>query len=103
MGYDYYTWIDTVIEYVDLSGIQQSVVDSDEKLGKYVYYGDPDFDEPYNLNREIKSYGKKYLYQNETWRGLSASKERIQGLCTDNNIPFDRLVAVFKVRNGYVR
>lgn len=103
MGCDYYSWIDTVIEYIDLSGIQQSAIDSSEKEAKYIYYGDSDFEKPYDLNEEIESYGKRYLYENNTWLGLSFSKQRIQQFCTINNIPFDRLVSVFKVKNGYVR
>lgn len=103
MGCDYYIWLDTVIQYIDLSGTLQSVIDSDKKCKRYIREPhDWDFEEPYGINDEIREYGKKIMFEKGAWYCLPCGKQRIQEICTDKQISFDSIVTVFKFKNGYV-
>ena len=103
MGCDYRIWIETVVQYRDISGIIQSFIEGEEPQRKYNQYnGDPDFDLPYSLNDEIRDYGRKIMFENNVWFCLPAGKMRIQGICYERKISFDSLVSVFKFKNGYL-
>lgn len=102
MGCDYKVWIETVIQYIDESGLQ-TVIEGETPQRKYEQYnGDPDFDAPYTLNDEIRDYGKKVMLENGVWFCLHAGKMRIQEICYYKKIPFDSIVSVFKFKNGYM-
>jgi hypothetical protein len=110
MGCDYYTWIETVVEYRDTSGVLMTYIDKPEFeqfKRNYVYDDgcyDPDFEWPPNqLTVDIAYYGKKVLYENEIWLCIESGKQRILTLCYSQNIPIDRLETVYKVMNGYWR
>ena len=103
MGCDYYCWIETVVQYLDASGVQQSAIEGEEPKRRYVSYGDPDFNKPYGLNEEIADYGKRALYENGAWVCLPSGKLRIEELCYAKKIPFAMITSVFKFKNGYWR
>ena len=98
---DYYVWIETVVQYIDQSGTLQSVIEGTRPKRKYRRVSDPDFDEPYTLNHEIRDYGRKVMFEGGTWWCLPAGKLRVQGICYSKKIPIDSLISVFKFKNGY--
>jgi hypothetical protein len=109
MGCDYYTWIETVIEYRDTSGVLMTYIDKPEYeqfKRNYVYEEsyDSDLEErPDQLSVDIAYYGKKILYEDEIWICTESGKQRILTVCSSQNIPIDRLETVYKVMNGYWR
>jgi len=111
MGCDYYTWIETIIQWKDLSGNLVHYVDKPE-FQKYdrrycwrreVY--DPDFeDEPEDeLDLEIREYGKKVLFSEGKWLCKEAGKQRILDILAERGVPVERLQYVCKKMNGYWR
>lgn len=114
MGCDYYTWVETVIQYVDDSNNQQEYIEKPEferyeRNYDYSCYGggsyDPDFEDPpeYPLYSDIKSYGEKDMFVNGSWVCKPHGKLGIETICEDQNIPFDKVTRVFKRMNGYIR
>lgn len=114
MGCDYYTWIETVIQYVDSSNSQKEYVekpDRDDYKRNYDFscYSadkyDPDFDDPpqHPMYRDIESYGQKDMFINNTWVCKPHGKSTIEELCKDHNIPIDKLMRVFKRMDGFIR
>ena len=104
MGCDYYIWIETVIQYIDSSGCQQSVIEGEKPQKKYNKKpDDPDFERVYTLNDEIREYDKKVLFENGYWFCLNSGKIRIQDICNRKKIPFDSIFSVFKFKNGYYK
>ena len=109
MGCDYYTWIETVIEYRDTSGVLMTYIDKPEYeqfKRNYVYEEsyDSDLEErPDQLSVDIAHYGKKVLYEDEIWSCTESGKRRSLYLCESQKIPVDRVVTVYKVMNGYWR
>jgi hypothetical protein len=104
MGCDYYVWIDTVIQYIDSSGNQQSLIEGSERQKRYnIISSDPDFEKDYTLSVEIEEYGKKVLFENGVWYCLENGKIRIQEICCEKKIPFDSIISVFKFKNGFHR
>ena len=102
MGCDYYVWIDTVIQYIDSSGNQQSLIEGNTPQKRYNKKPeDYDFETVYTLNDEIRDYDKKILFENSCWFCLEYGKLRIQKICSKNKIPFDSIISVFKFKNGY--
>jgi len=102
MGCDYRIWVETVIQYRDANGIIQSEIEGEEPQRKWnIYPEDTDFEEVYNLDAEIREYGKKVIYQDGVWRCLPQGKMRIQEICYERKIPFDSILYVFKFKNGY--
>ncbi len=111
MGCDYYTWVETVILYRDVSGNSCKFVDKPEfeQYTRRYCYGpaghDPDFDDPPEgeLEREIREYGTKLLFNDGEWLCKEAGKTRIVTICAEEKIPVGQLVRVFKQMNGYWR
>lgn len=103
MGCDYYIWIETVIQYIDASGLLQCIIDGEKP--KRTYNKEPvdyDFEVTYSLNDEIRDYDRKIMYENGIWIANLHGKMRIQGLCYENKIPYDSIISVFKFKNGYL-
>jgi hypothetical protein len=112
MGCDYYTWVETVIQYVDASNNQQEYIEKpafDEYERNYAdgYYSsyDPDFEDPpeYPMYSDIRRYGQKDMYINNTWICKPHGKSSIEAICEEQKIPIDKLTHVFKRMNGYLR
>ena len=111
MGCDYYTWIETVIIYKDLSGNSCEFVeevDFDDYKRNYDYGSetyDPDVEDPPEnpLTRDKRLYGSKYLYCNSMWVCKEPGKIRVLKMLEQHNIPLDRVVEVYKRMNGYWR
>ena len=102
MGCDYYIWIETVIQYLDADGKQQSFIEGTERERGYTtYFEDPDFDEPHDLNYQIKKYGKKPMFENGIWYCLDSGRLRIEDICLENNIKIDSIISIFKFKNGF--
>ncbi len=111
MGCDYYTWIETVIEWIDASGNFNTFIDKPdfEQYNRH-YDGyradyDPDVEDPpkTNLEIEIENYGEIVLFENGTWLCKEAGKRRILQILNDNHIPIEGLRKVFKRMDGYHR
>lgn len=109
MGCDYYTWIETVVEYRNASGVLMTYNDKPEfedYKRNYVYEEsyDSDLEEPRDqLALDIADYGKKVLYTNGTWSCTEHGKQRLTTLCTTKQIPLNSVVNIYKVMNGYWR
>ena len=109
MGCDYYTWIETIIVYKDLSGTLQYFVERGmmEKHYEDLSHIDTDFKLPPSpkqiIDEDIRIYGKKFLYTAGLWICHYNGKMRIYELCETNNIPINSLVEVYKKKNGRER
>jgi hypothetical protein len=108
MGCDYYTWIETIIVYKDLSGAVTRYVDRGVSQRCYEELDDIDTDfklPPTTgqiLAEEIRVYGKKPMHKAGMWVCHHNGKMRIQEICEKNGIPFDSLVEVYKQMGGRV-
>jgi hypothetical protein len=108
MGCDYYTWIETIIVYKDLSGAPCRFVDRGPTERHYEDFSSIDTDfKPlpvtgYILAEEIKGYGQKKMFMDNFWLCHYNGKMRIRDICDANEIPFDSLVEVYKQMNGRV-
>ena len=108
MGCDYYTWIETIVVYKDLSGSLCRFVDQGAKKRCYEELDDIDTDfKPLPttgqvLNEIIRVYGKKLMLTAGLWVCHYNGKMRICELCDANKIPFDSLVEVYKQLGGRV-
>jgi len=108
MGCDYYTWIETIIVYRDLSGATGRFVERGpaERCYEELDDIDTDFKVPPTtgqiLAELIRVYGKKTMYTAGLWVCHYNGKMRIRELCATNAIPFDSLVEVFKQMGGRV-
>jgi hypothetical protein len=111
MGCDYYTWIETVIQYTDASGNQSEYKEKPEfeEYERHYCFGspdyDPDFDDPPEdeLVVQIRQYGVKTLYADGAWRCKESGKQRILEICCHHDIPVASLTRVFKQMDGYWR
>jgi hypothetical protein len=109
MGCDYYTWIETVVEYTDGEGKTKTYVekpDFDHYERHYDGYSehDADFEDPYNPLEEKKSYyGEKDLYTDGKWVCKPAGIARMTQMLETNTIPLERVTRIFKQLNGYWR
>jgi hypothetical protein len=111
MGCDYYTWIETVIVYKDLSDNRCEFVeevDFDDYKRNYDYSSgsyDPDVEDPPEnpLERDKRLYGANYLYCNNMWVCKEAGIQRVKGLLEEQKIPLDSVVEVYKRMDGYWR
>jgi hypothetical protein len=111
MGCDYYTWIETVIEYRNENGetvtyIEKPEFEEYEKHYTVTYLKhDPDFDAPLEdeLKAEIKRYGEPILYNGTRWVCQKAGVDRVTTLLEEQNILLSNVVRVFKRTNGYWR
>jgi len=108
MGCDYYTWIETIIVYKDLSGVVGQFVERSpiQRCYETVEDVDTDFKLPLTtsqiLNEEIRIYGKKIMFTAGLWICHYNGKMRIRAICEVNGIPFDSLVEVYKQMGGRV-
>ena len=110
MGCDYYTWIETIIVYKDLSGAMDQFVEHGPTERRYEYetveYIDTDFKLPPTtaqiLADEIRFYGRKLMYTAGLWICHYNGKMRIREICEANEIPFNSLVEVYKQMGGRV-
>lgn len=112
MGCDYYTWIETVIEWKDLSGNIRKYTDKPgfEQYERHYIWNDSiydaDFDDPPEsdeLEEMIFNYGVKVLYENGNWKCKEAGKNRIMYILKYINISPESLIKVCKKMNGYWR
>lgn len=108
MGCDYYTWIETVIEYRDASGVLMTYIDKPEFEDYERHYDyssyDPDLEEkPDPLSDRIARYGKQALFNNGAWICKEHGKQRILAVCEKQKILADGLLSVFKRMGGYWR
>ena len=108
MGCDYYTWIETIIVYKDLSGGTGRYVDrgASQRCYEELEDIDTDFKVPPTtgqiLAEDIRVYGKKTMYTAGLWVCHYNGKMRIRELCEANKIPFDSLIEVYKQMGGRV-
>ena len=108
MGCDYYTWIETIIVYKDLSGGTCRFVERGPTERCYENIGDidTDFKVPPTTGQiladEIRTYGKKLMHTAGLWVCHYNGKMRIQDICEKNEIPFGSLVEVYKQMGGRV-
>jgi len=108
MGCDYYTWIETIIVYKDLSGATRRFVEQGEKQRCYEELDDidTDFKVPPTtgqiLAEEIRVYGKKIMFADGKWLCHLNGKNRIRDLCAAEKLPFDGIIEVFKQMDGRV-
>ena len=109
MGCDYYTWVETVIVYKDLSGATHRFVERGPQEKHYDDLSDVDTDfralpQTSQLVAEaIRAYGNKKMFTDTYWLCHYNGKLRIKDLCTANDIPFDSLVSVHKQLGGRER
>lgn len=109
MGCDYYTWIETIIVYKDISGVIRKFIDKEERQKRYVYEDNTDTDFQSlpsiadQLNTEICDYGKKKMFMDTYWLCTYNGKSRIRELCEANEIPLTSLVEVYKQMQGCLR
>ena len=111
MGCDYYTWIETVIDYKDLSGKRREYIerpDFEEYERNYEYSSgsyDTDLEDPPENSLEIKKkwYGEKVLFENGSWKCKEAGKQRVQKLLEEQKISLESVVRIFKRMDGYWR
>ena len=108
MGCDYYTWIETIIVYKDLSGITCRFVERGPTQRCYENVEDIDTDfkalptTGQILADEIRCYSQKKMFMDNYWVCHYNGKMRIRGLCMANEIPFDSLIEVYKQMGGRV-
>jgi hypothetical protein len=108
MGCDYYTWIETIIVYKDLSGTVCRFVERGPTQRRYEDVGeiDTDFKLPPTTGQiladEIRTYSQKKMFMDNYWLCHYNGKMRIRELCTANEIPFDSLIEVYKQLGGRV-
>ena len=108
MGCDYYTWIETIIVYKDLSGATCRFVERGPTKRCYESFEDIDTDfkalptTGQFLADEIRAYGKKTLYTVGFWVCHYNGKMRIREICDKNGILFNSLVEVYKQMGGRV-
>ena len=95
MGCDYYTWIETVIEYTTAAGTEKYI----EKGEPECHYIISDFDENpvEELEWAVIEYGKPDLFENGQW---VADRDCIEALCEENKIPTNTITRVFKRKSG---
>jgi hypothetical protein len=117
MGCDFYTQICTEITYLDASGATCSHQELEEREPHYHYtpryyipsHIDPDFQEippEYKLDplaREIKDYGVRVLFADGQWKCVEYGQRRVELICEENGLPFDRIVEVKKYMTGWWR
>ena len=113
MGCDIYTWHDTVIVYMDASGILIKLILKEDNAEKHYGYEkyheskhyDPDFEDPPRDSLQImqESYGVKYFYNNNQWMCKEAGKQRMLVRLSLENIPLESVKEIYKVLNGYWR
>jgi hypothetical protein len=111
MGCDFYTWIETVIEWKDLSENLALYIDKpdfEEYTRRYCWRTenyDPDFEEKPEdeLRLEIREFGTKVLFEKGNWLCKEAGKNRILYLLEQQKIPLENLVSVYKRMDGYWR
>ena len=108
MGCDYYTWIETIIVYKDLSGTVCRFVERGPTQRRYEDVGeiDTDFKVPPNTGQiladEIRAYSQKKMFMDNYWLCHYNGKMRIRELCMANEILFDSLIEVYKQMGGRV-
>lgn len=111
MGCDFMTWVQTYIEYKDLSTneikIYVELVHPKNIERHYGYFGyentyDPDFESPpeHPMFQMINDYGKRLMFENGKWLCNSHGESSVHLLCEENNIPFDNIVCVYKRMDG---
>ena len=111
MGCDYYTWIETVIEYTNEKGETVEYVEKPEFEQYEKHYEfhsdsyDSDLDNPPedSLTLRKRSYGEKILYNGNRWVCLEAGITRVTKVLAGQNIPLDKVVRIFKRMGGYWR
>jgi hypothetical protein len=65
MGYDFNTWLETVIEYKDPS-VAPHVV-QDPVKSNHICFPERDASGTHAVDRKIREYGTRTLYENGTW------------------------------------
>ena len=111
MGCDYYTWIETVVEYTDGEGKAKTYVekpDFDHYERHYEGYSrsyDPDFEDPPESGLEIRKreYGEKILYNGARWLCNQSGIDRVKEILASKNIAITSVACAFKRMNGYWR
>lgn len=109
MGCDYYTWIETVVEYTNEKGEIVEYVEKPEFKEKHYVFGDrsydPDFENPPDNELDIRKreYGELPLYNGTRWVCLEAGITRVTTILAEKNIPLDKVTRIFKRMNGYWR
>ncbi len=112
MGCDYYTWLETIIEWKDLSGNLHIYIQTPEFEQYERHYRwsdstyDADFEDPPQrdeLKEMIWSYGEKIFYENGVWECKEAGKNRILSILDTKKIPLTSVLRVYKQMNGYWR
>jgi hypothetical protein len=108
MGCDYYTWIETIIVYKDLSGATCRFVERGPTERRYESVEDIDTDfkalptTVQVLADTIRAYGKKTMHTAGFWVCHYNGKMRIREICDKNGISFNSLVEVYKQMSGRV-
>lgn len=115
MGCDYFTQIETVIEYTNDNNVTSYKSRNNEDLEKhYCYYDksgiDTDFDDVpkgspiiREMDERCERYGVKVLFENGTWMCKDLGRNRIEDLCSEKNISMESVVRVYKHLKGWGR
>ncbi len=115
MGCDYYTQIETVIEYTDKDGnIKSYKTRNEDDIERHYFYHDssdidPDFDDlPIGspmvrvMEERCEYYGVKVLFEDGTWKCKEFGRERIEDLCSEEGIAIESVVRVYKHKVGWL-
>jgi len=108
MGCDYYTWIETIIVYKDLSGVTCRFLERGPTERRYESVEDIDTDfkalptTGQILADEIRAYSQKKMFMDNYWLCHYNGKMRIREICDKNGISFNSLVEVYKQMGGRV-
>jgi hypothetical protein len=112
MGCDYYTWIQTILEWKDTSGRMKQYIEKPEfeQYERHYIYSyeetnyDSDFEDPppkrNHLQEKIEEYGVKVLFEDGSWKCNENGKKRILEILNENKIPVESLTNVYKCMNG---
>jgi hypothetical protein len=116
MGCDYYTQLETVIEYTNKDGnINSYKSRNEEDLERHYFYYDSsnidtDFEDTptyspmvQEMNDRCEYYGVKVLFEDGTWKCKDLGRKRIENLCSGKGIDMESVVHVYKHMVGWLR
>lgn len=103
MGCDYYTWVETVIIYTDVSGNEQKHIHQEEWEKHYLseYASPTEIQEMIACDSEF--HGTISYYDAGGWDCTEEDRQSILEICNTRTIPEDAIVSVCERLNGWVR
>lgn len=116
MGYDYYSRIDVIVEYLSSSGTETLYLDDIyPKQGHYYYpindNADSDFVDSDDdseiiqaMSRTRENYGQdRHIYKENVWLVKNSSKEKYIRILNKHNIDEKKLIEIRKYLNVWER